>query len=663
MKKIAISIIIFFLFFTAGILTLKDYGISWDEPIHYQRGQAYLWYFLTGQKDYKKLPPYDLIKAQNNSKYHKRSLYQIEDVLRVGKHIIDFDRGHPPTADIISSFFNFILYQRLGIVGDIESYHVFIIFCGALAVVFVFLFTSEVFGNLAGILSAIFMATYPLFWSESHFNIKDLPVTAFITASLYFFWKGVKKNRLLFIIISSVFAGLAMGVKFNILFFAPLYLWFAVGSIKKNKKLLIGFLLFPLIMYGLFYAFWPYLWGDPIARTIQAFKYYEKVGIGYLYQENFIFGPFNFYPLYWIFITTSPITLIAAFAGLMTLFAKRRKYLDFLILVLFWLALSVGRVSFAKMSIYGGVRQIMEFIPAVSILAGIGSLFLIDFLTKKFRKKTPIQLLCLVLVSVVLIIPLWKLHPYENVYFNSLIGNLGRAVERKIPAAGNTFGMAYKEGIDWINLNAPQNSKLAIIQGAMANLPLYKIRSDIIYDNRNFSGIDKRGEYLMEVNYIQEINSYHYAWNYSKKFLKPVYEVKVDGGVVLTIWKNDLDNTKEEFKLNEIENTNRITISDNKNYVLLSFDRELLLSRLSMSFTSCTKPPSGYIETSTDGTDWERQGDPIPSEQIYRKLNIQNGLLEYLFPAVEAKYLKLVIDGLDSCTIDRLNPKITCLIK
>ena len=64
MKKFAISLIVFFSFFAAGLLTLKDYGISWDEPVHYQRGQAYLRYIITGQRDYKKLPLYDLKKAQ-----------------------------------------------------------------------------------------------------------------------------------------------------------------------------------------------------------------------------------------------------------------------------------------------------------------------------------------------------------------------------------------------------------------------------------------------------------------------------------------------------------------------------------------------------------------------------------------------------------------------
>ena len=45
-----------FLFFLTGVLTIKDYGTSWDEPIHFYRGQALLYYFLTGKKNFDPLP-------------------------------------------------------------------------------------------------------------------------------------------------------------------------------------------------------------------------------------------------------------------------------------------------------------------------------------------------------------------------------------------------------------------------------------------------------------------------------------------------------------------------------------------------------------------------------------------------------------------------------
>src|SRR3989344_5288250 len=46
-------IIISAVFFIVSFMTLHDYGISWDEPIHFTRGQAYLNYFLNGETEYK----------------------------------------------------------------------------------------------------------------------------------------------------------------------------------------------------------------------------------------------------------------------------------------------------------------------------------------------------------------------------------------------------------------------------------------------------------------------------------------------------------------------------------------------------------------------------------------------------------------------------------
>ena len=36
--------------------TIGHYGVSFDEPPHFRRGQAYLHFFLTGKKDYSNIP-------------------------------------------------------------------------------------------------------------------------------------------------------------------------------------------------------------------------------------------------------------------------------------------------------------------------------------------------------------------------------------------------------------------------------------------------------------------------------------------------------------------------------------------------------------------------------------------------------------------------------
>ena len=51
-KKIIIGAVLAALSFSIFFSTLSDYGINWDESIHYIRGQAYLRFFLTGKDNF-----------------------------------------------------------------------------------------------------------------------------------------------------------------------------------------------------------------------------------------------------------------------------------------------------------------------------------------------------------------------------------------------------------------------------------------------------------------------------------------------------------------------------------------------------------------------------------------------------------------------------------
>ena len=139
------------LFLIIGFLTLSDYGINWDEPFHFLRGQAYLNFFFTGKKDYSSLSPYPKVKGilpdSQKGKVHEelakefypkgflnewRSYYQ--DDSYTFDDIIKLENGHPPINGIIASFTNYVFFQRLHILGDIESYHFFEVFVSFLIV-------------------------------------------------------------------------------------------------------------------------------------------------------------------------------------------------------------------------------------------------------------------------------------------------------------------------------------------------------------------------------------------------------------------------------------------------------------------------------------------------------------------------------------------------
>src|SRR3990167_2525858 len=102
-------LIIPLLFLVVGIYTLPHYGVNWDNPYHYNRGQSYLRYFLTGQKDYQGIPAFNITPCTSgnlelltkcNDKITRRSYYQYD--LYNFEYWLKNDSGHPPLNDILA---------------------------------------------------------------------------------------------------------------------------------------------------------------------------------------------------------------------------------------------------------------------------------------------------------------------------------------------------------------------------------------------------------------------------------------------------------------------------------------------------------------------------------------------------------------------------------
>lgn len=663
--KIAIFLAV--TFFTLGFLTNSYYGMSWDEPEHFMRGQAYLRLFLTGKDTYADLPKYELNRARVDVSYHQRSYYQ-NDAFNSQVWIVS-DKGHPPLNDILAALFNNIFFQKLGLVKDVESYHLFNIFMGSVLVGIVFYSAAEVFGIWAGLFSGIFLTTYPLFWAESHFNIKDPAQTTFYILSLYFFWKGISLKRLKLILLSAFFAGLALSVKFNI-FFIPFILgpWLLTVIILEEKKIkdfifskktILTFLIFPLIMLSILIMIWPFLWQDIIGNTYTVFTYYKELGT----EENFGINPlqkWNLYPTKWILYTTPPLTIISFLFGLMLSknYWRKENYLFLLWSLLFFI--TVFRVSFPNTSIYGGVRQIMEYIPAMALIAGIG----IDHIRKHFlkilkisdrRTIRKINISMIILILLISIYPIYKYFPNENVYFNFLIGGLSGAINNKIPSAGNSYGNAYHQVATWLNKNAQSSSRLALVQGTTLNLATIQLRSDIDFSNSYWSGINRDGEYLTELNFQGNLKLYPYAWDYINKFLEPVYEVKVDDVAIAKVWENDIEHTKKEYQKDEIKYPGKIEVRKEDKSLLFKLENEVILTRMVLSYTAdnCNLY-TGAILTSKDGFYFNKEQDRFPTEQVTeRKKNADT--IYFYFAGIEAKFIKIVLDN-NSCVFN--DPKL-----
>ena len=673
-------------YFLVALYTLDDYGINWDSPKHFIRGESYLHFILTGRRDYLDIPATPALKgapdyvdfnvgeATNSNAARKssikdsggrRSYYQSDfytfDIFMT-KHV----HTHPEVNDLLLAISNYFFYQKLGFLEDLEAYHFTVVFLTFVFLCAMGLWVYKRFSIITSIIATSTLAFYPLVFSESHFNIKDPILMSFFGMAILFFVDGIKNKKPILIIFSSIFAGFAMGTKFNALFLLPILgFWFLYNILIKIKDrrynvwilwklmggrwIIISILIYPLIVLGVLYIFSPYLWIDPIGNFLGIVNYYKSIGTEPLGQEmsKFLIGGWNTYPLIWIFITSPlPVLFLSSLGFLRSIYLIFRKKDDLSLLILLWFTVPIVRVMWPGANIYGGVRQIMEFIPAMAILSGIGAAWLTQRLGVLGR------LGILGVIAVLLVIPIIRLHPNENVYFNELIGGLSGAKKSEIPSWGNSYGNVYLQGIEWLNENANPDAKLTLATNYLSDIPRFKLRPDIDLDNHHWSGFERGGEYAMEMYYDYPLRS-RIRYAYYDTFLNPVYEVKVDGVPLLKIWKNDLKYTKRGFEKQMEIKPSSIEIDGEK--IKINFKTQVFLTKLTIehSTISCDNNINGaFIEVTKGDQNWIREpGLLIDPESPESSPGLDENIFVYLFPAREAISIILNSNNLKSCLL------------
>lgn len=705
-KKIAVYAVPV-LFLVIGIITISHYGINWDEPYHFMRGQAYFHFLTTGKEDYSDLEAYprlstdcpewvkkksncylspggvaDIVSSDDKAPIYEDGINELQKNRKTKRSFFQFDTypfsdfkkldgGHPPVGGILAASTNYIFYQKLGLMGDIESHHLAEVLSAFLIVVAVAVLVYKKFGVFASFVSSFSLASYPLFFSESHFNIKDPLLASFFGLTIILFYSGIKKRKVLFIFLSAIFLGLATGVKFNT-FFLPfiigpwLMFYFAKeffrGKTKKikidfiRKNILIGITVFlvPLIAFLVFYSLWPFLWEDTWANLNKIFGYYKQIGLGTPAEmTSYIKKGWNTYPVIWITYTTPIPVLIFLVVGIGKSIHKFFKGDDFSLLILLWFIVPILRVSWPNTSIYGGVRQIMEYVPPMAVLAGIGAGYLVDFARKAFGKKESAANIAKLLVTASLffvIFEMARIHPNENVYFNQLVGGIAGAKQKNIPYWGNTYGNVYLQGVNWINKNVEPNAKLGLAIGTMGNIPKLKLRADIEFFNGHWSGTKREGEYEIELDFEWPPKKW-YSFQYMDVFLEPVYIAEVDGVPLLKIWKNDLAHTKKGFEKERYFIAKNIDYSEKK--VLVDMGKEIFLTSIKIEHSSrnCESIKGGYVAVSLDGVKWEYEADPLVAQVPSVRDIFDEDTFIFLFPARKARYI-LIDPKLDnSCLL------------
>ncbi|MBI2039471.1 phospholipid carrier-dependent glycosyltransferase [Candidatus Microgenomates bacterium] len=615
------------------------------------------------------LPERPLIKAEFEdqlAKLGKRvSFYQYDGW--GGEFWLNFDGGHPPLIDILAALSNRFFYGWLGVLGDIESYQLIYILISALGVFLAALFTYEISGSyLASLAAGLSLAFHPFYFAESHINMKDPSQAVFFMGAIWAFYLWVKEGRSfdyaqdrsgrwgglgrfgVFII----FVALALATKWNIVFLPFILIpwlflirkteefkaWFKLGSLREARRLGVLGLVGGVGVIAFIILIWPYLWDDPLGKLKGILGFYSDVG-----SRSSSFNLAWYVPTLLLF-QTPEIILILGVVGMIGVIRERGGPpvggLKSGYLILSWIVVTLLRVSTPKTWGYGEIRQVMEIIPAMALLAGVGGFYLV----RKTRNNI-IIITIITVITIILLVPIIRLHPNQNYYFNSLIEGLKGAYNRNMISWGSSNDNIYKQAAMWLNKNAPTDANIAHLQGPDFSLSPLFLRRDISISPHHFSGYEQKGEYILVP--LNPENPPIFAKRYPEKFLSPVHEIIVDGVSLLTIYKNDKQFLKPEFNkektdygliLNELR-------SGELYYWKVNLEKQVLVTRITLDYAN----PECLI--GEEGNERVLFVDQSGHRELHSNLEKKDlgGVLEYEFAAEPAMVIQIHPKNENSC--------------
>jgi len=226
---------------------------------------------------------------------------------------------------------------------------------------------------------------------------------------------------------------------------------------------------------------------EHLARYFAFFGQHYPVQVTY-FGQVYAHAPWH-YPLVMTLITTPPLVLALAVAGLLSrgrpdgeaaddwsqsLIGLRRAALA---LMAWAVVVHILPSSLPDSPKYNGVRLLLPLFPPLMVLAAAGFGWVARALVKPLASSLEEERLRVMALMVLALLPLLaataRSHPYGMSYYNALIGGTQGAVARGMEATywGETFAAA----LPWLNQHAPDNAQVWInVPGFVSSMAMYQ---------------------------------------------------------------------------------------------------------------------------------------------------------------------------------------------
>lgn len=443
------------------LCTFLDYGITWDEELQSQYGQAVVDYYVSGFQD------------QRYAEIFNLYLYggMFDGLASVVDHYTPFrvyDTRHLVNA----------LFGLLGLWG-------------------VWRLGRLLGGGAVGLIALVLCASVPMYYGHMFNNPKDIPFAAGIIWSIYFMGRSYAKPELGVLLKLGMVLGLTLGVRVGgVMIFAfwlapmgmvALWPWMRHRNTETARVVALDILrqawrvVLPvaLLSYAVMLVCWPWAQQHPIMNPLRALSEFsnfpqdvEVLLDGTSYRSTQL--PWYYVPLYFgIQLPELTLFLLAVFVGfspkIWRHFTLAQKQTFSLLLLMMFFPIVYAMIRHP--ALYDAVRHFLFAVPLMCILSALAARTGFVWCVAQFRRPVARRAvgvsLCagLALLWVTQITLMIRLHPYEYIFANRFAGGVRGAYGRY---ESDYWGMSFKEATQ-------QLQNLVASEGGVPPGKIYKI--------------------------------------------------------------------------------------------------------------------------------------------------------------------------------------------
>lgn len=537
--------LICFLAWVILALTASDIGITYDEPIYMARADmAWQWITLIISEPRAALSPQAIDYFWHGKDQHPGLVKLTAAVTsRLAVHVL------PAWAVPLT-------YLRTGTMFWVGL---------ALGGMYLLLRWAGL-GAVAAIFAPAALFFMPHVFGASHLLALDAPALATCFLAVAAGWWFVERGSLGRAILAGLAFGVALATKINGFFVPVVVLPYAFALRWRRAASLFAsyVVLGPLV----FWLTWPWLWHNTLERLASylAFHWHHwEIGVLY-FGKIYTLAPWH-YPLVMTAITTPPVTLLLALAGLGgSVFAQRRLVkrwrasggggadpavpqscaslpgtpADRLWSLAAW-ALVVNLVPNMLPSTpkYGGVRLFLPAMAWLAVLAAFAVQPLVEWARRGLRLHASQRWVASAVVLAVGLLPsvsyVAHFYPYELSAYNVFIGGLPGAA--KAGFEPTYWGETYLQAARWLSQHAPEGAVVWIEPpGVESVVRMYKYLGELRPDIRTCAGpaAFATADYAVSQNKPTEFTEIVKRLVASRR---PVWVDELDGVPLVYIWR------------------------------------------------------------------------------------------------------------------------------